>query len=127
MIGKITSGFGFRKNPHTGKREFHNGVDIAVPMNTPILAPTGGMITEKWQSPKGGLSIAMLCNDGSIRFGFAHLQKCLTSVGDKVSEGTVIALSGNSGKSTGPHVHFTGRIQLTHATRFMCPDSIIRI
>lgn len=104
--GRVTSGFGSRVHPITGKRSFHNGVDIAVPIGTPVLAPENGRICEVWDHPKGGKCIAMKTTMGT-RYGFAHLSQQSRKVGDLVFEGDTIALSGNTGASTGAHVHFT--------------------
>lgn len=104
--GRITSRFGDRIHPITKAKKFHNGVDISVPVGTKIHAPADGKITEAWNHEKGGVCLAMVANDG-MRFGFAHLQKRLVVVGTKVKAGEVIALSGNTGASTGPHLHFT--------------------
>lgn len=104
--GRITSKFGNRDHPISGKASFHNGVDIAAPVGTPVLAPADGHISEAWEHDRGGICLAMVDKSG-VRFGFAHLQKRFVSVGDQVKAGQDIALSGNTGKSTGPHLHFT--------------------
>ncbi len=104
--GKITSKFGNRKDPVTGKNKFHNGIDIACPVGTPVLAPCDGVILDVWNDLKGGKSLAMITYDG-IRFGFAHLSKQMVDELDEVKAGDTIALSGNTGHVTGPHLHFT--------------------
>ncbi len=104
--GKITSNFGKRKHPVSGKISNHNGVDIACPVGTPIKAPVDGVIIDIWEDEKGGKSLAMISYDG-IRFGFAHLSKHNVSELDEVTEGQIIAYSGNTGQATGPHLHFT--------------------
>lgn len=106
VTGRVTSGFGKRVHPITKKESFHNGVDIAVPVGTEVVAPENGKIVEVWDHAKGGFCIAMRTTMGT-RYGFAHLSKRIRKVGDIVFEGEVIALSGNTGASTGPHVHFT--------------------
>ncbi len=106
VTGKITSKFGYRTHPITGKRSFHNGVDIALVMGSPIKAPEAGKVTEVWDHSRGGLCLAMLGSSGR-RYGCAHLSAQLRKVGEFVNQGDVIARSGNSGASTGPHLHFT--------------------
>jgi murein DD-endopeptidase MepM/ murein hydrolase activator NlpD len=104
--GRISSRFGKRIHPISHKESFHNGVDIAVPVGTDIVAPENGKITEVWDHARGGLCIAMASTTGT-RYGFAHLSKRMRKVGDRVFEGEAFAETGNSGSSTGPHVHFT--------------------
>lgn len=104
--GKITSRFGKRKHPVTGLESFHNGVDISCACGTPVLAPDYGIIMKLWSHPLGGLCMAMKSTEG-IRFGFAHLSKRLVKEGQPVVQGQRIALTGNTGRSTGPHLHFT--------------------
>lgn len=107
LSGRITSRFGPRKHPITGKvGAFHNGIDISAPVGTDIVAPDSGRISEVWESSKGGKCMAMIGRTG-IRFGFAHLDQQLRKVGEIVDRGDLIAKSGNSGASTGPHLHFT--------------------
>jgi len=109
LKGRITSKFGSRTHPITKEIKFHNGIDIAAPVGTKVLAPDSGKIIKCWDHPKGGICLAMLSNSG-IRYGFAHLSMRLVKEGDKVTEGQLIAKSGNSGASTGPHLHFTVQI-----------------
>ncbi len=107
LKGRVSSPYGNRTHPVTGvKTSFHNGVDIAVPIGTPIVAPQDGKVTEVWNSPKGGKCLAMVAADGT-RYGFAHLSVQAAKTGQAVKQGEVIAMSGNTGASTGPHLHFT--------------------
>lgn len=105
---KITSGFGGRHAPVKGASSNHNGVDLAAPINTPVYAPMDGVVEKIYFNDKGGKQLLVRHNDGS-RSGFAHLNDYNVSIGDKISRGQRIALSGNTGKSTGPHLHFTFR------------------
>lgn len=107
--GVITSQFGRRFHPITKKENFHNGVDIATVVGSPIVAPDDGTITEVWNHKTGGKSLAMV-NKAGVRFGFAHLSEQLMPIGTTVLAGELIARSGNTGASTGPHVHFTVKI-----------------
>jgi len=104
--GRLSSAYGDRIHPVTGKKTFHNGVDIAAPMGAPVLAPDSGTITEIWYHPTGGKSLAMITPDG-FRFGFCHLSDRLVKVNQKVNQGDIIAKVGSTGASTGPHLHFT--------------------
>ncbi len=107
--GPITSPFGNRTHPFTGAVSFHNGLDIAAPVGTPVYAPASGKVTQLWDHASGGLCLAFVSPDGT-RFGFAHLDSWAVKVGDQVQAGDIIARSGNTGRSTGPHLHFTMKI-----------------
>jgi murein DD-endopeptidase MepM/ murein hydrolase activator NlpD len=104
--GRVSSKFGNRIHPITQVAKFHNGVDIAVPVGTPVVAPEDGKIIEVSQNAAAGKTVVMISKKGR-RYGFAHLSLQLAKVGDEVHMGTAIAQSGNSGASTGPHLHFT--------------------
>jgi len=109
LKGRISSGYGNRIHPITKKSSFHNGVDIVAPIGTDIVAPEAGTITEFWDNVKGGHCLAMVSATGK-RYGFAHLSNRLVKLHDHVSEGQVIAEVGNSGASTGAHLHFTVKV-----------------
>lgn len=107
--GKLTSKFGNRIHPITKEPSFHNGIDIASPLGTPIKAPADGIIIKQWYDDLGGNSMQIKHNSGYIT-GYAHLQKYGNyKVGDKVTTDTIIAYVGSTGKSTGAHLHFTLR------------------
>jgi len=103
--GWISSGFGYRTDPFTGHQEFHEGIDIADRMGSPIYAMGAGVVT--YAGPNGGYGLMVEINHGnglSTRYG--HASKVLVKVGDRVRKGQEIALIGSTGRSTGPHVHF---------------------
>jgi murein DD-endopeptidase MepM/ murein hydrolase activator NlpD len=103
--GWVTSGFGYRESPFTNKKEFHKGIDIAAPKGTPIVATANGTVTSA--GAKGTLGRVMTIDHGhGIVTRFAHVAKFLKSPGDQVKRGETVALVGNSGRSTGPHVHY---------------------
>ena len=107
VVAKITSKFGYRTDPKTGKQNaFHNGIDLAVPVGTQIKSPMPGIVDAVISSGDGGNQI-ILKHDNGFKTGYAHLSKQLVKKGDKIKQGDVIGLSGNTGKSTGPHLHFT--------------------
>ncbi len=104
--GLVTSVFGERKNPVLGTWEFHNGIDIALVENTPLVAVADGVITEIRHSDTYGLLMSYETdNDFSVMY--AHLNEVLVAVGQRVEQGEVIAKSGNTGLSTGPHLHYS--------------------
>ncbi len=103
--GYISSGFGERVDPFTGGEEFHEGIDFAAPQGTPIHAVAAGIVT--WAGDRGGYGNMVQIDHGngySTRYG--HAEKVLVHVGETVQRGDVIALLGDTGRSTGPHVHF---------------------
>ncbi len=103
--GWISSGFGRRKSPFTGLREFHKGLDIANRKGTPIIATADGVVT--FAGKKGLLGKMIKVDHGhGIVTRYAHLQKILKQRGEAVKRGEIIALMGNTGRSTGPHLHY---------------------
>jgi murein DD-endopeptidase MepM/ murein hydrolase activator NlpD len=103
--GAVTSGFGFRIHPITGRRSKHSGVDIAAKYYTPINVPASGVV--KFSGNKGGYGRVVEVDHGNgIVTRYAHNSQNKVRVGEAVKKGDVIALVGSSGRSTGPHVHF---------------------
>lgn len=107
--GRLSSGFGGRKAPTKGASTYHKGVDWATPTGTPVYASNAGTVVQAGWSSGYGYAVYINHADGrQTRYG--HLSKVLVSVGQTVSQGQKIALSGNTGRSTGPHLHFEIRI-----------------
>lgn len=107
--GWITSRFGYRKSPFTGLREFHKGLDIATRTGTPIIATADGVVT--YAGKKGLLGNLMVIDHGhGMVTRYAHLHKFLKKRGAAVKRGDPIAEVGNSGRSTGPHLHYDVRL-----------------
>ena len=103
--GWVTSGYGWRKGPHGGGRRLHAGLDIAAPRGTPIVAPADGHIVFAGYHTAYGNLIVMDHGYG-ITTKYAHTSRMLVRVGDRVQRGELIAKVGNTGRSTGPHLHF---------------------
>ncbi len=107
--GRVTSGFGSRVSPTKGASSYHQGVDIAVPKGTTVVASSGGTIIKAgWGSGYG--YVVYIQHEGGIQTRYAHLSKVYVSVGQTVVQGQKIAASGNTGVSTGPHLHFEMRV-----------------
>ena len=103
--GRLSSGFGRRSAPKKGASTYHKGVDWATPVGTAVVASSSGTVTRAGWGSGYGYCVYIRHADGrETRYG--HLSKVLVSVGQKVSQGQKIALSGNTGVSTGPHLHF---------------------
>lgn len=103
-IARISSGFGYRQSPITGEEEFHNGVDIALPAGSEVVAIQYGYVTYVGHNPISGNFMRYSTLDGLL-VGYAHLQEVLVAVGDEIHQGQVIALSGASGAVDGAHLH----------------------
>lgn len=107
QMGKITSPFGNRVHPVTGKTTLHNGVDIAVPEGRAVVSPEKGKILKIWEDTTGGKQLLIEHENGFVT-GYAHLSvNDLFKVGDTVSHTDIVARTGNTGQSTGAHLHFT--------------------
>jgi len=105
----VTSRFGYRKSPFTGRRELHKAFDIAARQGTPILATADGVVTFAGKKGLYGKVIIIDHGHGMVtRFG--HCSKLLKKRGEKVKRWETIALMGNTGRSTGPHVHYEVRL-----------------
>ena len=103
--GWMTSPFGYRVSPFTGRKEFHKGVDIANRKGTAILATANGIVS--YAGRKGAMGNLLVIDHGhGMITRYAHLSETLKKQGDKVKRGDIIAQMGNSGRSTGPHLHY---------------------
>lgn len=101
-MGTITCPFGWRKH------SFHHGIDIAVPLNTPIRAAASGVVVFAGYKSVYGRTVMIEHGNGQITL-YGHINKILVHEGQHVCRGQVIAKSGSTGRSTGPHVHFEVR------------------
>ena len=102
--GYISSGYGMRSDPFTGHREFHAGLDFVVPEGSDVLAMGGGVVVWAGDHQAYGKMVEIDHGNGYVT-RYAHNSKLLVTAGDIVRKGQVIAASGNTGRSTGPHVH----------------------
>jgi murein DD-endopeptidase MepM/ murein hydrolase activator NlpD len=104
--GEISSSFGYRSNPFGGRSdEFHSGIDIACNYGTPVLATADGIVTYSGWDATYGRKVEINHGFGVVTF-YGHNSKLTVSVGDQVKKGQIIAYSGNSGRSTGSHLHY---------------------
>ena len=103
--GRQSSGFGKRPAPTKGASTYHKGIDWATPTGTPVYASNNGKVSKAgWGSGYG--YVVYIDHDDGRQTRYGHLSKILVSVGQTVKQGERIALSGNTGVSTGPHLHF---------------------
>jgi len=103
--GWMSSRFGHRTDPFTGRKAWHAGVDFAGKTNSDIIAVASGVVT--WSGERSGYGQLIEVNHGNgYKTRYAHCKELLVNIGDVVKKGQVVALMGSSGRSTGPHVHF---------------------
>lgn len=107
--GFITSEFGWRKDPHSGVSEYHEGIDIAGPYGGHVKSTAEGVVIEAGNDAGYG-KVVVIDHGYGIVTRYAHLSRSYVVVGQKVKKGGIIGAIGNSGKSTGPHVHYEVRI-----------------
>ncbi len=126
-VGEISSPFGWRINPVTGKRQLHKGIDIAAPTGAPILAASDGIVSDAgWDDGGYGNFVELRHLDGSLTL-YAHTNRVLVAKGQQVSQGQIIAEVGSTGRSTGPHLHFEVHIdkKAVDPTPFIRSDFVI--
>lgn len=110
--GRISSNFGWRYHPVLKKKKYHSGLDIAVVKGTQVLAADGGVVlVSGWRGGYG--NFVAIDHGNGIATCYGHNSRLLVKVGEKVTKGQKVALSGSTGLSSGPHVHFEVRLQGT--------------
>ncbi len=101
----VTSKFGWRSDPLTGQTKFHKGVDLRAAYGQPVASVASGKVVQA--GAEGGYGLSVVVEHGSgIRTRYAHLSEVSVKAGDPVEDGETIGKAGQSGRSTGPHLHF---------------------
>jgi murein DD-endopeptidase MepM/ murein hydrolase activator NlpD len=113
VAGSITSDYGWRRDPITGVRKFHYGIDIAAPLGTPVRAARSGRVViaaanNGWNDGYG--NFVVIDHGDGTRSYYAHLSSVNVAVNQVVSNSTMIGQVGSTGSSTGPHLHFEVRV-----------------
>ena len=108
-VGWLSSRFGMRKDPFTDQQTFHRGIDFSVRLGTPVRVTGDGVVVAVQQQRGLGRVVKIDHGDGVMTV-YAHLDKALVKKGSLVKRGEIIAKSGNSGRSTAPHLHYEIRI-----------------
>ena len=104
----MASGYGVRRDPIYGTMKFHEGMDFSAPVGTPVYATADGTVTaSSWQSAYGNM--VQIDHGFNYTTRYAHLSKLIARPGQQVRRGDLIGLVGNTGKSTGPHLHYEVR------------------
>jgi murein DD-endopeptidase MepM/ murein hydrolase activator NlpD len=108
--GWVTSGYGYRISPFTGRRIFHAGLDIASDFGTPIVAPARGRVV--FAGRKGPLGKTLVIDHGfGLRTSYGHAAEIHVAKGQKIERGERIASVGSTGRSTGPHLHYAVEVK----------------
>jgi len=120
--GVLTSRFGRRNDPINGKSAYHRGVDIRGRMGSDVMATAAGtVVTQNYD--KGNGRYVVLDHGNGFKTKYAHLKKSLVQKGETVERGQIIGLVGNSGRSTGPHVHY----EIHYDGKIVNPTRFVRI
>lgn len=109
VLGIYTSGFGYRRDPFTGRRAFHQGMDIVAPYGKEILAPGDGIVTKSGRATGYG-NVVFLSHGYGITTRYGHMSKLEVKAGQQVKRGDVIGYLGSSGRATGNHLHYEVRV-----------------
>jgi murein DD-endopeptidase MepM/ murein hydrolase activator NlpD len=119
----VTDSYGYRIHPVTKQRKFHRGIDLRARMRTPIHATADGVVKYVQNSDRGGYGkVVMILHNYGFETVYAHLHSPKVKVGDVIKKGQVIALSGNSGTSTAPHLHY----EVKYASKILNPWHFIK-
>jgi len=105
VAGTISSSYGYRNHPVYGERKFHTGVDLSVPSGSTVKATADGIVSFAGWTENSGIVVVAEHGHG-FSTAYAHNRKALVRVGQRIARGDAIAMSGSTGVSTGPHVHY---------------------
>jgi len=124
--GTISSGVGMRIDPIDGKWRHHNGIDIAIAEGTAVTPAAPGIVVYSGQRSGYGHTVLIEHDNGMVTL-YGHNSRLLVSSGQRVHMDTIIALSGNTGRSTGPHLHFEAWQAGVNVTPAFMPDSSMKL
>jgi len=103
--GPVNSDFGQRRSPWAPNSEFHSGIDIGAPVGTPVRAPAPGVVVFAGQHPEYGVTV-IIEHGNDTKSLYGHLSRLSVGMDQQVQRGDTIALTGNTGRSSGPHLHY---------------------
>jgi len=107
--GWVTSDFGARLDPYNASRTMHQGLDISTPHGQPVLTPSDGTVV--FNGTEGGYGKVLVVDHGyGVKTRYGHLSETFVRLGERVARGQKIAAVGNTGRSTGPHLHYEVRV-----------------
>ena len=102
---RLASKYGYRIDPFTGRKAFHHGIDLAVPENTKVFSCGSGKVIEATYNRTNG-NYVIIDHENGYKSYYGHLSRVSVKFGNHVIKGQIIGLSGNTGMSTGPHIHY---------------------
>jgi len=126
--GRVTAGYGYRKSPFTSQRELHEGLDVAAPYGSPIVATADGIVT--FAGPLAGYGNVVFVDHGhGFSTFYAHCSSYRVREAQRVRRGEVIAFVGTSGRTTGPHVHYEVHVNgvISNPVKYMVDTSDTRL
>lgn len=109
VVGFVSSSFGWRSSPFGGRGQFHKGLDITNRVGTPVVAPAQGAVTFSGHDGAYGISVE-INHGGGITTKYGHLQRSAVQPGQWIKRGSVLGYVGNTGRTTGPHLHYEVRL-----------------
>lgn len=122
-ITTTTSGYGYRIHPITKKRKFHRGVDMKAKMRTPVYATADGIVSYVQSKNIGSFGrVIKIQHNFGFETTYAHLNKTKVKIGDIVRKNQLIALTGNSGRSAGPHLHY----EVKYGSKVLNPNKFVK-
>lgn len=107
---RLTSDYGMRNHPVTGRRRAHKGIDLAAPTGTPIYATADGLVSRASWFSSYGLYVSIE-HGGELQTRYAHMSRLNVAQGQRVKKGEIVGFVGSTGRSTGPHLHYEVRVQ----------------
>ena len=118
--GQVNSGYGIRASPWLAKSEFHSGLDIGAPVGTPVKSPAPGTVVFAGVNAEYGQAL-IIDHGNETKSLYGHLSRLSVAVNEKVQRGEVIALTGNTGRSSGPHLHYEIQVKghAVNPTRYL--------
>ncbi|MGD9553586.1 MAG: M23 family metallopeptidase [Arcobacteraceae bacterium] len=119
----ITDAYGYRIHPVSKQRKFHRGIDLRAKMRTPVFSTADGVVKYVQNADRGGFGkVVMVMHNYGFETVYAHLDLAKVKVGDVIKKGQLVGLSGNSGTSTAPHLHY----EVKYASKILNPWSFIK-
>lgn len=124
LVDTLTkSNFGYRIHPVTKKRKFHRGIDLRAKNRTPVYATADGVVRYVQSRNKGDFGrVIIIAHNFGFETTYAHLRKTKVKIGDVIKKNQLIGLSGNSGRSTGPHLHY----EVRYASKVLNPKDFMK-